>query len=188
MSKKAIKKMVSLNDRTMDYLASIKDKHGHISDSETVRYALTFTYNKENPAYVEALRETARDRAKSPEEKAVEHVDKVEARRIAKEQKEADALKERVENGRRIAGELRGVVVLDEKSGDEKCKYYSYGWLNPKNAWFNERVKYLDELTDDDIEFQYYNDGTNPKSPMPADQVIATLVELGLTDNMGKPL
>ena len=57
-----------------------------------------------------------------------------------------------------------------------------------KNAWVTKQTRYLHELTENDIEYQYYNDGTNPREPMPADQVIATLVDLGITDNKGKPL
>jgi hypothetical protein len=150
-----------------------------------VRNAIIYMYNKQNPEYVQAIRDRA---SKTPEDRAEDSVSKAEAKIKAKDALKAREKAERVENGRRIAGELRGEITVDEKSGDEKCTYYSYAWVNAKNASFTERTKYLDELTDEDIEFQFYNNTIKPKQAMPSDQVIATLVDLNLTDAQGRPI
>lgn len=178
------KKQITLTETQIEFLNKIKESNGLTTLSNAINYAIAFTYKKENPAYVEVARERI---AKAPVDKAVEHVDKIDARKKAKQDKIDEAQKERVEAGRMIALNLRGEIYTDDR-GEEKCRYYVYGWLNTKNAWVNEHTKYLDELTDTDVEQQYYNDSTNPKTPMPSDQVIATLVDLGITDNQGKPL
>lgn len=183
MSKK-LKKQITLTEIQLEFLNRIKESNGLTTLSNAINYAIAFTFKKENPAYVEVARERF---SKSVEDKAVEHVDKAEARRIAKEKKIEEQRITKVENGARICRELRGEEYTDEKN-QRKCRYFTYGWLNPKNAWVTPHVAYLDELTDNDIEMQYYNDGVAPKQPMPADQVIATLVDLNITDNEGKPL
>lgn len=184
MAKNLIKKQISHTEDGWEKVAELQEACGFTNLNETVRYAISFTHNKRFPEYVVTAKERAN---KTPEEKADEKVKAQEAILTAKEQKAKDKAQQAIEDGRAICLTLRGEEYAD-KNGNPKCRYYSYAWLNPKNASVTERNAYLDELTLADADMQFYNDGVSPKQPMPADQVIATLVELGLTDNHGKPL
>lgn len=184
------RKTFIFSETICDQVTNIQQSRGFKHEVDVVTLAISELYKNEFN-YVKVAKDKLdlkkQKMAQSPEQTAENKIIEQEAFVTAKEKREAKKKADLVEAGREIAVTLRGEVYLDEKSGDEKCRYYSYGWLNTRNAWFNERVKYLDELTLEDADMQFYNDGTNPKSPMPADQVIATLVELGLTNEQGKP-
>ena len=181
---KLIKKQISHTQDGWDKVAELQEANGFTNLNETVRYAISFTHNKRFPDYVVTAKERAN---KTPEDKANEKIEVKEAIETAKEKRQKDKAQQAIEFGREICLTLRGEEYPD-KNGNPKCRYYSYAWLNPKNASVTERNKYLDELTLEDADMQYYNDAVSPKQPMPADQVIATLVELGVTDPSGKPL
>ena len=178
------KKLIRLSENGEDNLARIKQKQDFQSDTETVRFCISFTHSKLFPEYVQVLKER---NERTPEDRAEKKIENAEALISAKEKKAKEIQQAKVEQGREVCLMLRGEEYQDQH-GEPKCRYYSYGWINTKNASVTERTKYLDELTLADADIQYYDDTEKPPKPMPADQVIATLVELGLTDNKGKPL
>ncbi len=178
------KKQMSHTEEGWKMLEDIMSAKCFTNLNEAFRNCISFTHSKYFPEYVQVARERA---SATPEQKAEKSIEKQEAILSAKEKKAKDEAERKLADGREICLTLRGEEFPDA-NGVPKCRYLSYGWLNPKNAWVNERVKYMDELTLEDADLQYYVDRTKPAKPMPADQVLATLVELGLTDNVGKPL
>lgn len=182
---KNLQKLITFSPDGWESVEKIQAQHGFLSSAEAVRYAVAFTFKKENPAYVLAEEKKHERIARTPEEKASEKVEIQSAILTAKEEKEKKRQEDIIENGARICRELRGKETKDA-SGNRKCVYHLYQFTNPKNASIGEKTLYLDELSDNDIETQYMNTITN--EPCPADQVIATLVDLGLTDNMGEPI
>lgn len=176
---------ITLIPETIAIVEDIQKKHGFLNKQEAIRYCIAFTQKKENPEYIELIKERKERMSRAPEEKADERLSIEEAKQKKKEEREAEALNEKIENGRRIAGELRGTIKKDAH-GNEKCTFYVYQFTNPQNASVGEKTVYLDELSDNDIETQYMNTITNePEEPL---RVIETLVALGLTDKEGKPL
>ncbi len=185
---KTSKKVISLTDDMWDKVEAIRMGNSFLTTIEAIRYAITVAHKKEVPAYIEVAREKLSIQARTPEEKADIKLDIEEAKSKAKEDREAKKLQEKIEQGRSICINLRGKEKKDA-SGNPKCTYYSYSWLNTKNATATERSKYLDELTLEDADFQFYKEATSkaPKEPMDPTVVIATLVDLGMTDEKGIP-
>lgn len=175
-------KMITLSPEMWEMVDIIQTEHGLLKQQDAIRYAVSFTYKKEHPTYVEVLKER---KARTAEDKAEEKISVEEAKAKVKLEKEEKKKQEAIENGERIARELRAEIYTD-RHGDRKCKYYVYQFTNTKNASVGERVAYLEDLSDNDIETQYMNTITNePEDPV---RVIETLVSLGLTDKEGKPI
>jgi hypothetical protein len=175
---KNVTKLVTFSPDMWEKIEALREEHGLLRDQDAIRHCVSFTWKKEHPNYVEALKERAN---KTPEDKAKEK-EEVEK---AKAQREADKLAEKIENGRRIARELRGTIHKD-RNNNEKCTFFVYQFTNVKNASVGEKTVYLDDLTDEEVEKQYMNTITNePEDPL---RVIETLVSLGVTDKEGKPL
>ena len=168
-----IKRLIEFSEEQYNILEDIRQDRLMSSISEALRYCIRFTSEKGvTPAYIRQENSKTDRINRTPQEKAQEKVDVEVARLQAIEDKKKREAEEAIKNGERICRELGGKEGKD-KNGNRRCTYKTYSWLNPQNASANERVRYLDELTDNDIETQYYNEVT--KEPMPADQVMEAI-------------
>jgi hypothetical protein len=157
MNKKTIS--ISFAENTIKQAEELREKWGMFSLVETIRKCISFTYEKENPAYIPAMK---RKPLLSPVEKAQQLEDVKFSREELKKQKEQQE-KERKENeGADILRQLGGEEYKDEK-GFRKGKYKSYIYLNSKNCQEYENDVYLEDLIKEDLEKQYWNDITKER-------------------------
>lgn len=174
---KNIRKTFILTEGMVEKIKQLQEKLTYKHEVDVVMLAVNNLYKeeiKEVKPYALARLASAGRTTRTPEEKALEQVDIESAKLKAKEDEKKRQQEEAEENGARICRELFGEEIKDN-NGNRKCVYNSYAFTNPQNATKTERIKYLDELSDDDIENQYYSTITN--EPMPADQVMEAVKE-----------
>ena len=123
---------ISLSQRNLEQVKALIEYHGYASISETVRVAISQTYNDTYPTY----------KGGGPLEKA----NRQEAKQTPEEKREAKAqtLKE---ESYKVCDALNGLVVKDPVDGTEACHFFQY----------TSRDRHLQSISVDDLTEDWYD-------------------------------
>lgn len=148
-----IKKLITFTEEGWGAVVKIKERNNLLKDNDAVRHAIAYCNNKEEPSYVMATKNKV---PLTPEEKAQVRVEVQEAKENIKQTKAEKQLEERKENGKRICILLKGKTHTDHNK-NTKCFWNSGSYINPKNASIIENEEYVEDLTEEHVQKQFYN-------------------------------
>lgn len=166
---KTIRKTYLVPEGMIEKINQLKEKLCVKYELDVIMQAVNLLYKEEKiekPAYAIARLQSSERSARPAEIKAEEKLSIEEAKIKLKEEKKAQELADRIENGSQICSMMGGEEYIETSSNGNKfrkCKYRQYQYLNPKNCLSHEKTEYLEDLTEEEAEKQYWNVSTNER-------------------------
>jgi len=148
------RKTFILTEGLIEKINKIKERRSLKHEVSVIEVAIDELFKQEYKDYVEIKKQQL---SITPLEKATA---KQEAQEIEKKLKEDKAIqdeKDSIERGRKICRGLSGKETKDDK-GNLMCKYKEVNYINPKNVQMFKREKYMEELSENTLHTQFYND------------------------------